>query len=106
MAIAFLEDALIAKKTISTGSYIKYEPESSKMKENLLEYMVLDSQCLQHLEIVESASGDKEGSLYNFIDHCKTPFGKRQLKRWLLAPLINIEQIVERQDAVWDLISH
>jgi hypothetical protein len=43
MAIAFLEDALIAKKTISTGSYIKYEPESSKMKENLLEYMVLDS---------------------------------------------------------------
>ena len=42
-----------------------------------LEYMVLDSQCLQHLEIIESASGKKEGSLYDYIDHCRTPFGKR-----------------------------
>ena len=66
--------------------------------------MVLDSQCLQHLEIIESAAGTKEGSLFNYLDHCKTPFGKRQLQRWLMAPLMNISQITQRQLAVDDLI--
>ena len=92
MTIAFLEDALIAQKTISTAQFIYYEPESGNI-ENTLEYMVLDSQCLQHLEIIESASGTKEGSLFNYLDHCKTPFGKRQLQRWLMAPLMNIDKI-------------
>lgn len=55
--------------------------------------MVLDSQCLQHLEIVESLNGEKEGSLLNFIDHCMTPFGKRELKRWILSPLMDIQKI-------------
>jgi DNA mismatch repair protein MSH6 len=52
--------------------------------------MVLDAQALQHLEIVEGADGKSAGSLYNYIDHCVTPFGKRQLKRWLLAPLLDV----------------
>ena len=68
--------------------------------------MVLDSQCLQHLEIIESASGTKEGSLFNYLDHCKTPFGKRLLQRWLMAPLMNIQQISQRQLAILDLIDH
>lgn len=66
--------------------------------------MVLDSQCLQHLEIVESSDGKREGSLLHFIDHCSTPFGRRQLKRWLLAPLMNVDKILERQESVQDLI--
>lgn len=45
MTIAFLEDALIAEKTLSTGQFLHYEPESGNVLENL-EYMVLDSQCL------------------------------------------------------------
>jgi DNA mismatch repair protein MSH6 len=101
MAIAFLEDALIVEKTIKPGQFLRYTPES----QDQLEYMVLDSQCLQHLEIMETASGSREGSLYDFVDHCKTAFGKRQLKRWLMAPLMNIEKIRERQDAVSDLIT-
>jgi DNA mismatch repair ATPase MutS len=76
MTISFLEDALIAQKTLSTGQFLHYEPESGNEIETL-EYMVLDSQCLQHLEIIESAAGTKEGSLFNYLDHCKTPFGKR-----------------------------
>lgn len=99
MAIAFLEEALIAEKTIKPGQFVRYLPES----QDQLEYMVLDSQSLQHLEIIESASGTKEGSLFHFVDHCKTAFGKRQLKRWLMAPLMNIAKIRERQDAVADL---
>jgi DNA mismatch repair ATPase MutS len=99
MTIAFLEEALIAEKTIPTGSFSRYTPEAASGGAEL-EYMVLDSQCLQHLEIIESASGKKEGSLIDYIDHCRTPFGKRQLKRWLMSPLLNIQQIVDRQNAV------
>ena len=42
-----------------------------------LEYMVLDAQALQHLEIVESVTGKEDGSLFQYVDHCKTLFGKR-----------------------------
>lgn len=103
MALTFLEDALISEKTIKTGTFFKYSPESSKID---FDNMVLDSQCLQHLEIVEAADGTKEGTLLNFVDHCQTHFGKRQIKRWVLTPLMNIEQINDRYDAVEDLISH
>eukprot|EP00347_Sterkiella_histriomuscorum_P021958 403332180 len=102
MAIAFLEEALIAQQTISTGEFHLYTPETQSQ----LEYMVLDSQALQHLEVVESASGKFEGSLLHYIDHCKSPFGRRQLKRWVLSPLMNIQRIEERLDAIEDLIQH
>ena len=66
--------------------------------------MVLDAQALQHLEVVETAAGKLEGSLFHFVDNCKTPFGKRLLKRWLLSPLTNVARINGRLDAVEDLI--
>ena len=40
------------------------------------------------------------------MDHCKTPFGKRLLRRWLLSPLMNINKLNERLDAVEDLMEH
>ena len=39
--------------------------------------MVLDAQALQHLEIVEWAAGTVKGSLLEYVDYCKTQFGKR-----------------------------
>mmetsp|Transcript_21387 Transcript_21387/g.33079 ORF Transcript_21387/g.33079 Transcript_21387/m.33079 type:complete len:128 (+) Transcript_21387:1443-1826(+) len=67
MTIAFLEEALIDDKTIRMSTYEEYQPEGSHES---LQYMVLDSQALQHLEIIESASGAKDGSLFGFLDHC------------------------------------
>jgi DNA mismatch repair protein MSH6 len=81
-----------------------YEPESKVC--GGLDYMVLDAQALQHLEIVEAADGKLKGTLLNYVDLCSTLFGKRQMKRWLLAPLFNKERINERLDAVADLMSH
>jgi DNA mismatch repair ATPase MutS len=46
---------------------------------------------LQHLEIVEAADGKLEGSLLNYVDLCQTAFGKSQIKRWLMAPLIDVD---------------
>ena len=103
MSIAFLEDALISKQTITPGNFKIYEPESKST--SCVQYMVLDSQALQHLEIIEAADGKVEGSLLNYVDHCSTSFGRRQIKRWVMAPLIITEQINERLDAVTDLMS-
>ena len=58
------------------------------------------------MEVVETATGKVEGSLFHYVDNCKTPFAKRQLKRWLLSPLMNINKINDRLDAVEDLIEH
>jgi DNA mismatch repair protein MSH6 len=74
MSIAFLEDALIDQQTIVPGEYLVYEPES---KQQTMDYMVLDAQALQHLEVVESHSGKVQGSLLHFVDHCQTMFGRR-----------------------------
>lgn len=67
--------------------------------------MVLDAQALQHLEIVESAGGTTTGTLFEYLDHCKTQFGKRQLKRWCMAPLLSVGKIEDRLDAVTDLMT-
>lgn len=44
--------------------------------------------------------------MFHYVDHCKTPFGKRMLRRWLLSPLMNIRKINDRLDAVEDLIQY
>jgi DNA mismatch repair ATPase MutS len=67
MAMQFLEDAMIGERIISTGIYHRYLPETFSSD---CGRMVLDSQALQHLEVVESAAGHKEGSLLAFVDHC------------------------------------
>ena len=61
--------------------------------------LILDSQAIEHLELVEGRS-----SLLNFIDNCSTHFGKRMLKQWLLAPLTNVAKIQRRLDCVEELI--
>ena len=71
---------------------------------HIQDYMVLDSQALEHLEIIQAATGAFEGSLFHYVDHCRTSFGRRLLKRWLISPLACLEKIIDRQDAVDDLI--
>ncbi len=58
--------------------------------------MILDSQALQNLEILEANLNPQnpvDGSLFDFIDKTSTPFGKRMLKTWLCAPLTDVRQI-------------
>lgn len=69
--------------------------------------MVIDSQAIEHLDLAEVKIGNHttiEGSLLEFVDHTKTLFGKRQLRKWLLSPLLYPEKINDRLDAVEDLM--
>lgn len=67
----------------------------------------LDSQAIQSLQLIEVegfCKNQTKGSLFDFLDRCKTCFGKRLLKKWICSPLSRIEDIQNRLDAVEDLI--
>ncbi|HET9956160.1 MAG TPA: DNA mismatch repair protein MutS [Polyangiaceae bacterium] len=63
------------------------------------ENLAIDSTAQQHLELVESPAGRK-ATLLNVIDATRTPSGARLLRRRLLAPLLDVERIRRRLDAV------
>ena len=75
----FLRSTLIFDKIISIAQFKVYDQESITQK-----HMILDSQALEHLEILDASNGKTrsvKGSLYEFLNKCSTPFGKRMLKR-------------------------
>jgi DNA mismatch repair protein MutS len=61
-------------------------------------FMVLDAQTVRSLEIFESQSEGK--SLLAVLDRTKTPMGGRLLRRWLRQPLMNVAEIVKRQEHI------
>ncbi len=58
---------------------------------------------MRHLELVESSQGGRAGSLLDEIDRTVTPMGGRLMRAWLLAPLVTLEPIRDRLDAVEEL---
>ncbi len=64
-------------------------------------FMALDVQTQRNLELFHSSrSGSSDGSLLSVIDLTKTPMGGRLLRRWLGQPLLDITELVKRQDAI------
>ena len=91
----------------STISYI------SELQKNSLEHitdikiydkknsMTLDYATISSLEILETIRNDnKKMTLFDTIDRTKTSMGARYLKRIIVEPLINIEEINKRLDNV------
>ena len=68
--------------------------------------MAVDPTTLRNLEIVEAAGGGREGSLLGEIDRTVTPMGGRLLRAWLLRPLLALERIQDRLDAVEEFAFH
>ena len=58
-----------------------------------LSNMVLDAITLKNLDILPDPSNPSVNSLFQYIDHTVTPFGKRLLKDWLCQPLYQISAI-------------
>ncbi|MBA3272101.1 MAG: DNA mismatch repair protein MutS [Acidobacteria bacterium] len=63
----------------------------------------IDPTTLEHLEVVDSMKGGRPGSLLHEIDRTITPMGGRMLRSWLLRPLVALEAIRDRLDAVEEL---
>jgi DNA mismatch repair protein MutS len=62
--------------------------------------LVIDPTTLRNLEVIESSQGGRIGSLLGEIDRTVTPMGGRRLRTWLLRPLLSLERIQDRLDAV------
>src|SRR4029078_5350622 len=62
----------------------------------------LDPITMRSLEVIASSAGTWAGSLLHEIDRTITPMGGRLLRGWLLRPLLALERIQDRLDAVED----
>jgi DNA mismatch repair protein MutS len=60
----------------------------------------IDAVTLKHLEVVESMEGGRDGTLLHEIDRTVTAMAGRLLRAWLLRPLVSLERIRDRLDAV------
>ncbi len=68
--------------------------------------MLLDEMTRRNLELVEPLrAGEEGGTLISVLDETVTAMGARTLRRWLLHPLVDAEQIWTRQNAVVELFS-
>jgi DNA mismatch repair protein MutS len=68
------------------------------------EYMALDAASVRNLELTKNLrDGRVEDSLLGVIDLTVTPMGGRLLRNWLLRPLVDLDGIRSRQDAVEEL---
>ncbi|VDN19716.1 unnamed protein product [Gongylonema pulchrum] len=68
-------------------------------------YMYLNSAAVRALELFSTSQEDESsmadvGSLYEFLNKCRTPQGQRLLRDWIRRPLYDIRKINERLDVV------
>jgi DNA mismatch repair protein MutS len=61
-------------------------------------FMMLDARTFRSLEIFETAS--ETGALLGVLDRTRTAMGARLLRRWLRQPLLDVAEIVRRQEHV------
>ncbi len=67
-------------------------------------YMLLDSSTRRNLELTETLREKmKRGSLLWVLDKTRTAMGARTLRNYIEQPLIDLEDIVMRQDAIEEL---
>ncbi|MDO9492553.1 DNA mismatch repair protein MutS [Acetobacterium sp.] len=68
---------------------------------NSKDYMVLDLSTRRNLELTQTLRTlEKKGSLLGVLDKTITAMGGRTLRRWVEAPLLNRDAILERQGGV------
>jgi len=64
-------------------------------------FMALDTQTRRNLELFQGGRSDsKQFSLLAALDLTKTPMGGRLLRQWLGQPLLHLEELEQRLDAV------
>lgn len=69
--------------------------------------MALDRNTQRHLELIEPLhEGSRKHTLLSLLDHTKTPMGGRLFRQWIKHPLLSIELITQRQDAVELFLSY
>lgn len=104
LAFVFLDKLLLLDTALPVASFTW----SDQVATDAPRAMIIDAQAIEHLDILPPVSKKAaDCSLFSTLSQSiSTAFGKRMLKRWVVAPLTNTDQIRERQDAVGDLVKH
>lgn len=93
--IQYLRTLKIERDLVTLGNFTWYDPIRKATS------LVLDGQTLINLEIfANSYDGGIEGTLFQLLNRCITPFGKRMFKQWVCHPLMDRKKINARLDAV------
>lgn len=106
-----ISDRYLAVNAI--GILLKYIEETQKIKpENLnkivlyevVKYMALDINSRRNLELTERIKDkSKKGTLLWVLDKTETSMGGRLIRRWINDPLVNVDDINARLDAVEEI---
>jgi DNA mismatch repair protein MutS len=68
-------------------------------------FMFLDGVTQKNLELIRNLRGGSDGTLLSVLDETHTPMGGRFLRNAIMRPLIDMESISRRLDAVESLIN-
>ncbi|MBQ7594572.1 MAG: DNA mismatch repair protein MutS [Synergistaceae bacterium] len=86
-------DYLSATQFSSLNNVLKISPLI------LRDRMSLDSSAQKNLELIPELAGESV-SLLSSIDKCRTNMGRRTLRDWILRPLMDLNAIKRRQEAI------
>jgi DNA mismatch repair protein MutS len=94
----------------AAGAILSYLEDTQRQSLKLLtnlstytldEFMVLDAETRRNLELTETIrTGKTQGSLLGILDLTLTPMGGRLIHQWVSKPLLDVEEIRKRLDAV------
>lgn len=99
-ASSFVKDLASRPAAVFKGNDQNSTPHSQPQTLAARQYMHLDPSALHDLEIIAGRGGPTY-SLVSFLSrHALTPMGSRLLKRWILQPLLEVNLIKERQEAI------
>ena len=98
---------------VAAGSLLIYLKETQKSELTHLthitpytdgKFMLIDSSTRRNLELTETMRNkSKRGSLLWVLDKTKTAMGARQLKSFIEQPLVSVDEIIRRQDAIEEI---
>ena len=91
-------DYLSATQFSSLNDVLKISPLLIKDR------MSLDAAAQRNLELIPETS-QSGVSLLSCLDKCRTPMGRRNLRDWILRPLMDVKAIKRRQDAIKILVN-
>ncbi|MEM5947780.1 DNA mismatch repair protein MutS [Spirochaetia bacterium 38H-sp] len=102
-----------SSELVSLGPLLRYVEENLKsvlrhvkkiVPYDNKDFLVLNETTIRNLELLCNLSDSTEKfSLYSVINNTCTPLGARALRSWILFPLVNVDEIHKRQNAVAEL---
>lgn len=94
--LSYLQSLKLDSSIMTLGNFKWYDISKSTAK-----YMLLDGVTLYNLELFNNSfDGSDKGTLFKLLNRAITLFGKRAMKKWVLYPLMQINEIESRYDAV------